>query len=79
MKLSSETIRKMLGSIRSTRDQELDCDHCYDELDRFIEMKLSGKNAAEAMPLVEEHLNRCPACREEYEVLLEALKALSHE
>ena len=61
MKLSSETIRKMLGSIRSTRDQELDCDHCYEELDRFIEMKLSGKNAAEAMPLVEEHLNRCPA------------------
>lgn len=79
MKLSSETIRKMLGSIRSTRDQELDCDHCYDELDRFIELKLSGKNASEAMPLVEEHLDRCPACREEYEVLLEALKALSHE
>ena len=77
MKLSSETIQKMISSVRSTRDTELDCGHCYDELDRFIEMKLSGKNAAEAMPLVQEHLNICPPCREEYEVLLEALKALS--
>ncbi|MFN2281864.1 MAG: hypothetical protein ACK2TZ_08385, partial [Anaerolineales bacterium] len=65
MKLSSETIRKMMNSIKSTHDQELDCGHCYDELDRFIEMKLSGKNAAEAMPLVQQHLDRCPACREE--------------
>jgi hypothetical protein len=77
MKLSSETIQKMMNSVKSTRDQELDCGHCHDELDRFIEMKLSGMNAAEAMPLVQEHLDRCPPCREEYEVLLEALKALS--
>jgi predicted anti-sigma-YlaC factor YlaD len=77
MKLSSETIQKMMSSIRSTREEELDCDHCFDELDRFIELKLSGKNAAEAMPLVQEHLDRCPPCREEYEALLEALKALT--
>jgi len=77
MKLSTETIQKMLHSVRSTRDHELDCGHCYDELDLFIEMKLSGKNAAEAMPLVQEHLDRCPPCREEYEVLLEALKTLT--
>lgn len=77
MKLSSETIRNMIISIKSTRDAELDCGHCYDELDHFIEMKLSGKNAEDAMPLVQQHLDRCPACREEYEVLLEALKALA--
>jgi len=77
MKLSSETIQKMILSVKSTRDQELDCGHCHEELDRFIELKLRGKNAAEAMPLVQEHLDRCPPCREEYEVLLEALKALA--
>ena len=76
MKLSSETIRNMMNSVKSTRDQELTCGHCYDELDIFIEMKLSGKNAEEAMPLVKEHLDRCPACREEYEVLLQALEAM---
>lgn len=77
MKLSSETIQKLMLAVKSTRDEELDCGHCYDELHRFLEIKLSGKNAAEAMPLVQEHLDRCPPCREEYEVLLEALKTLS--
>ncbi|MCJ7733750.1 MAG: hypothetical protein MUP11_04295 [Anaerolineales bacterium] len=76
MQLSSETIRKMMNSIKSTRDEELTCGHCFDELDQFIEMKLSGKNAEEAMPLVQEHLDRCAGCREEYEVLLEAIQAL---
>jgi bacterioferritin-associated ferredoxin len=76
MKLSSETIRKMLKSVQSTRDAELTCGHCHEELDQFIEMKLAGKNAEEAKPLVQEHLNRCPPCKEEYEVLLEAIQAL---
>lgn len=79
MKLSSETIRKMMNSVKSTRDQELTCGHCYDELDLFIEMKLSGKNADEAMPMVKEHLDRCVACREEYEFLLVALETLIPE
>ena len=77
MKLSSETIRKMMNSIQSTRDEELTCGHCYDELDQFIEMKLLGKNAEEAMPLVKQHLDRCATCREEYEVLLSALEAMA--
>lgn len=78
MKLSSETVRKMMNSIRSTKEEELTCGHCYDELDQFIEMKLLGKNADEAMPLVKEHLDRCAACREEYEALLQALEAMIH-
>jgi hypothetical protein len=76
MKLTSETIRKLINSVKSTRDQELTCGHCYDELDRFIEMKLAGKKASEAMPLVQEHLDRCPACHEEYQVLLEVLESM---
>ena len=77
MKLSSEEIQKLMSAVKSTRETELACGHCYDELGHFIEIKLSGKKASEAMPLVQEHLDRCPPCREEYEVLLEALKALS--
>ena len=76
MELSKETIRKMIQSVKMTRDEELTCGHCYDELDQFIEMKLNGKHPEEVLPLVQEHLDRCPACREEYEVLLEALKSM---
>ncbi|MDZ7680498.1 MAG: hypothetical protein U5J63_02020 [Fodinibius sp.] len=38
-------------------------------------MKLAGKSPEEAMPLVEEHLNRCHECQEEFQILLDALKA----
>ncbi len=44
-------------------------------MDRFIEMELSGLNAAQAMPLVQEHLHMCGECREEFEALLAALRA----
>ena len=32
MKLSSETIQNLMNAVKSTRDEELDCGHCYDEL-----------------------------------------------
>jgi predicted anti-sigma-YlaC factor YlaD len=46
-------------------------------MDEFVELTLAGKNAAQAMPLVEEHLNRCGDCREEFEALLAALRAVA--
>ena len=59
MKLSSEVIQKLMGAVKMTREHELDCGHCYDEIDQFVELELSGKNAAEVMPLVQEHLDIC--------------------
>jgi hypothetical protein len=40
-------------------------------------MTLAGKNAAEAMPLVQDHLERCRDCREEFKALLAALRSLA--
>ena len=38
-------------------------------------MELSGLDVAQAMPLVQEHLEICGECREEFEALLAALRA----
>ena len=76
MKLSSEDIQKMMQAVKMTREHEHTCGHCYNEIDQFIELGLSDKNAAEIMPLVQEHLDLCGACREEYQALLDALKAV---
>lgn len=67
----------MVRGIVTTRPDEIDCDRCFEELDRFVEVTLAGKNAAEAMPLVQDHLERCRDCREEFEALLTALRALA--
>ncbi len=76
MQLTKEGIRKMMRSIHLTYQRELTCGECFSEVDKFAEMELAGLNPAEAMPLVEQHLERCPPCREEYEVLLTALQAM---
>jgi predicted anti-sigma-YlaC factor YlaD len=53
---------------------ELGCDECFEQIDRFVEMTLDGKSAEEALPLVQDHLERCGECREEFEALLDALR-----
>ena len=75
MALSPGLLKKMVNSVVSTRPDEIGCDECFAQLDRFAELVLAGKNAAEAMPLVQDHLDRCLDCREEFEALLRALKA----
>jgi hypothetical protein len=45
-------------------------------MDRFVEMKLSGLDAAGAMPIVRDHLDKCGDCREEVEALLTALRTI---
>jgi predicted anti-sigma-YlaC factor YlaD len=77
MALNLDILKKMVHRIVSTRPDEIGCDDCFAQLDRFAELVLAGKNAAEAMPLVQDHLERCGDCREEFEALLRALRAQS--
>lgn len=76
MKLDLNILKQMLRAILSTKDEEIGCDECFQQLDEFIELKLKGKSPEEAMPLVEAHLKRCKDCRQEYEALLEALRSV---
>jgi hypothetical protein len=74
MTIESRKIKQLVRNILSTRPDEIGCDKCLEQLDRFVEMELAGKNAAEVMPLVQDHLERCRDCREEFEALLKALR-----
>jgi hypothetical protein len=76
MQLTKEVIRKMMHSIHLTHQHELTCGECFHEIDRFAELELTGMNPAEAMPLVQQHLERCGYCQEEYQALLDALRAM---
>jgi hypothetical protein len=72
-----DTVKQMVRGIVSTRSEEIGCEECFQQVDRFADRVLAGQDAADAMPLVQDHLDRCHDCREEFEALLEALKALS--
>jgi hypothetical protein len=74
MTIESRRIKQLVRNILTTRPDEIGCDKCLEQLDRFVEMELAGRNAAEAMPLVQDHLERCRDCHEEFEALLKALR-----
>ena len=71
---NQKDFQKVLMALTRTREEELGCDECFERLDRFVEIELSGLDAATAMPLVEDHLEKCGDCREEFVALLEALR-----
>lgn len=76
MNLNVDVLKKLVASIATTRSDEIACDECFDQVDQFAAQILKGKPAAEALPLVQDHLDRCGDCREEFEALLEAVKSL---
>ena len=74
--LDQQALKEMARGIMTARPDEIGCAECFDQMDRFVDLELAGKEAAEAMPLVQDHLDRCGNCREEFEALLAALKAV---
>jgi len=70
-----DRLKRMVRTIVTTRPDEIDCDECFEQLDRFVEMRLAGKEIPEAMRLVQDHLERCNDCHKEFEALLAAMRA----
>ena len=60
-----QTLARLLGPA----EPEVDCDTCFAELDRYVELELSGADADAAVPGLRAHLAGCPACAEEHESL----------
>jgi hypothetical protein len=51
-------------------EEEVSCEVCFEELDRYVDLELAGADADAAIPGLRAHLEGCPACREEHESLL---------
>jgi hypothetical protein len=53
-------------------DQELSCEECFDFLDAYVELELTGtaSSADARMPRMRAHLRGCSACRDDYDSLL---------
>lgn len=49
---------------------ELTCEECFEKLDRYVELELSAAEPEAAIPGMQAHLDGCPACREEHDLLL---------
>ena len=60
-------VKKRLESLASSNKQEISCDEVHLVLKQFAEAVQRGENVLIFMPLIRQHLDICPACREEYD------------
>ena len=68
---SESRVRRVLGPA----GPELGCDQCFEELDRYVELELSGAPADDLVPGMRAHLEGCSACKEEHESLRALLES----
>ena len=59
----------VLVRLLGTGESAVDCDECFDRLDRYVELELRGAPADALLPGMRAHLAGCPACEEEHESL----------
>jgi len=67
-------MESLLRMVARTQQHEISCDEVYAVLDQFAEAVSRGENPLVFMPLVRQHLDMCPDCREEYEAILRMLQ-----
>ena len=67
--MRKDRFEQWLKNIHQTREHEISCSECFDQVSHFVDVELAGEDAAGTMPQLRQHLGQCAACREEYETL----------
>jgi hypothetical protein len=62
-------LKQAFGRLLGPGGPEVDCDVCFDELDRYVELEVAGLDADATVPGLRAHLEGCSACREEHDSL----------
>lgn len=64
-KLAPE-LERLLGP----RGYEITCDQCFELIDEYVDLEVTGADADGQIPGLLTHLQGCAACREEHDSLL---------
>lgn len=70
-------LKELLRSILETDEFEINCEECYELLDRYAERLLEGEDPNMIMPTVKQHLRHCVCCDHELEALIIMLREIS--
>jgi hypothetical protein len=61
---------ELLNSLLGPGEPEITCQQCFELLDEYVELELSGTDADAEILGMRAHLSGCPACHEDHESLL---------
>ena len=62
---NKETLERLLGPT----GYQVSCEQCFELLDQYVELELSGADADADIPGLRVHLEGCSACQQDYESL----------
>ncbi|MFT3894310.1 MAG: hypothetical protein QM730_21980 [Anaerolineales bacterium] len=71
-------LEHLIRNIENTQENEISCSECFDLVSLFVEMELDRQEPASKIPGIKQHIDQCPACRQEYEILRD-LQVLENE
>jgi hypothetical protein len=60
--VSEDKIARLLGP----SGPEVSCEACFELLDEYVDLEVAGEDADARLPGMREHLQGCPACREDH-------------
>lgn len=72
--ISPDNLVELMHRLETTLDNAYSCDEAFALLDEYVELVATTEEAEQLMPLVKNHLDLCPDCRDEFEILLHILK-----
>lgn len=61
--------RIIVSRLLGPKGPELSCEDCFEYLDRYVELEMTGADADAGVPGMRAHLQGCPACAEDHESL----------
>ena len=61
----AQLLKRLLGPA----GPEISCEECFEQLDHYVDLELSGADADAAIPGMGAHLEGCPACGEDHRSL----------
>lgn len=65
---------KVVRIIFEVSDDDISCEGCFEQVDRYVDMLRAGIDPGEVLPKVKAHLGICGGCEEEFKALISILE-----
>ena len=77
MQLNAIQLTQLMQLTSTARSEDtLGCNGCFELMDQFAQAELEDREMPQALEMVRVHLEQCKCCRDEYDALLTALRAI---
>lgn len=77
--ITQDTLVDLMHRLEKTMTNAYSCEEAFALLDEYVELVADDEEAAQLMPLVKNHIDMCPDCRDKFEILLHILKTADSE